>query len=69
MYAFFHHLPPAGLQLVLLLFNLIWYKGQLPKAWKHAIVLPILKAGKQPNSPSSYRPISLTSALGKLHGT
>jgi len=69
MYAFFHHLPPAGLHLILLLFNLIWYKGQLPKAWKHAIVLPILKAGKQPNSPSSYRPISLTSALGKLHGT
>jgi len=51
MYAFFHHLPPAGLHLILLLFNLIWYKGQLPKAWKHAIVLPILKAGKQPNSP------------------
>ena len=34
--------------------------------WKHAIVIPILKARKDPRDPSSYRPISMTSAVCKL---
>ncbi|XP_053663736.1 DE-cadherin-like [Anopheles marshallii] len=37
-----------------------------PQAWKCAKVIPILKLGKDPSSSSSYRPISLLSALGKL---
>merc|ERR1711923_350051 len=34
--------------------------------WRTAIITPILKKGKDPSSPKSYRPISLTSCLGKL---
>ena len=35
-------------------------------AWKHARVFSILKAGKDPALPSSYRPISLLDTIGKL---
>ena len=36
------------------------------KKWKKSIIIPILKPGENPKSPSSYRPISLLSCLGKL---
>ena len=42
------------------------YNGSLPKDWKHAIILPILKPAKDPTKPESYRPISLTSCLCKI---
>merc|ERR1719154_238145 len=34
--------------------------------WSKSIVIPIPKLEKNPNSPSSYRPIALTSCLCKL---
>ncbi|GBM25589.1 putative RNA-directed DNA polymerase from transposon X-element [Araneus ventricosus] len=37
-----------------------------PNEWKTAIVVWILKPGKLPYDPSSYRPISLLSALSKI---
>ena len=40
--------------------------GQLPSEWKHSIVLPFFKYGKNQNEPNSYRPISLTSTLCKI---
>ena len=36
-----------------------------PHFGKNAIVVPILKANKDPTSTASYRPISLTSTMGK----
>lgn len=39
----------------------------MPEQWKHAIVVPFLKAGKPPTSPSSYRPIALTSCIAKTY--
>lgn len=50
---------------ILKLFNLIWEKGKIPSAWKQAVIVPILKPGKDPSDPASYRPIALTSQLGK----
>jgi ribonuclease HI/endonuclease/exonuclease/phosphatase (EEP) superfamily protein YafD len=50
-------------------FNHIWSQGVMPTAWKHATVIPIHKPGKPKDLPTSYRPISLTSALCKLHET
>jgi hypothetical protein len=38
---------------------------QLPG--KQANVIPILKPGKDPSDPKSYRPISLLNALSKIH--
>ena len=37
-----------------------------PEQWSKEIKLPFLKPGKDPNLPSSYRSISLTSCICKL---
>lgn len=34
--------------------------------WKLAIILSILKSSKDPSVPELYRPVALTSVLGKL---
>ncbi|WP_316399482.1 reverse transcriptase domain-containing protein [Bradyrhizobium sp. 33ap4] len=47
-------------------FNKVWAEGTLPRSWKQATVVPILKPGKEPNAPTSYRPIALTSCVGKV---
>ncbi|GBN51097.1 putative RNA-directed DNA polymerase from transposon X-element, partial [Araneus ventricosus] len=36
-----------------------------PSQWHEAIVIPILKPGKDPSNPLHYRPIALTSCLCK----
>ena len=44
-----------------LLFNSSYQHGKVPDDWRHAIVSPIYKAGKNDRSkPVNYRPISLT---------
>lgn len=48
------------------IFNRCLELGYFPSRWKLAKVIPILKSGKDPSSPRSYRPISLLSALSKL---
>jgi len=65
-YEFLMHLPENGLKVILNLYNRVWENGELPSRWKHSIVLPILKAGKDPHEAGSYRPISLTSTVCKL---
>lgn len=65
-YEFFQQMPTSGRDVILKFYNAIWNRGRLPKAWKHAVVLPILKVGKDPQQASSYRPISLTSTMSKL---
>ncbi|GFT09984.1 RNA-directed DNA polymerase from mobile element jockey [Trichonephila clavipes] len=37
-----------------------------PNAWKTAVVIPILKPGKNPTLADSHRPISLLPILSKL---
>ncbi|KAH7932686.1 hypothetical protein HPB49_000976 [Dermacentor silvarum] len=49
-------------------YNNIWWSGQVPEAWRTAIVAPILKSNKPANELSSYRPVSLTSAACKQTG-
>ena len=54
-------------KVILLTFiNKTWREGKLPKGWLTANIKPILKKGKPSNDPKNYRPISLTSCLGKL---
>ena len=48
------------------LYNKTWRDGVIPKAWKLATITPVLKKGKQATHPKSFRPISLTSCIGKL---
>ncbi|GBN75599.1 putative RNA-directed DNA polymerase from transposon BS, partial [Araneus ventricosus] len=59
------NLSKKSLVLLLILFNRIWNEHVFPMAWNRAIVIPILKPGKNPEDPSSYRPIALTSCLCK----
>lgn len=65
-YEMFNHLSDLVLEELLSLMNEIWKQGKLPKMWKHAVIIPILKPGKDPSSPSSYRPIALTSVVCKI---
>ena len=51
---------------LLTFYNHLWKRGLFPKAWRHAIVIPIAKPGKDPSQVTNYRPISLTSCLCKL---
>ena len=47
--------------------NGLWSTSSSPKTWKTSIVVPVLKPGKDPNLPQSYRPIALTSCVCKLY--
>lgn len=49
-----------------IIFNNAINQHYYPTRWKMAKVLPILKKGKDQSSPTSYRPISLTSNVSKL---
>lgn len=65
-YDMFKHLSDGSLEVILDFYNKIWTKGQLPSAWKLAIVVAIGKAGKELSDVAGYRPISLTSHICKL---
>jgi Reverse transcriptase (RNA-dependent DNA polymerase)/Endonuclease-reverse transcriptase len=49
------------------LFNNCRTTYEMPKSWRKAKVIAIAKPGKDPNHPSSYRPISLLCHLFKLY--
>ena len=55
-----------GKIVVLNFINLTWKQGQFPSSWKIATIVPVVKKNKPPAELSSYRPISLTSCLGKV---
>jgi len=65
-YSMIQHLSKRSTRILLDLYNRVWTEGQIPQDWRHAIITPILKPGKDPQDISSYRPISLTSAVGKV---
>jgi ribonuclease HI len=65
-YAMIKNLPPHSLSNLLALYNKIWKERIFPSSWRMATVIPILKPGKDPTSPLSYRPIALTNCLCKL---
>lgn len=48
-------------------FNHLWKAAAFPRCWKSAHIIPLLKPGKDPSLPASYRPIALTSCLGKTY--
>ena len=48
------------------IFNAALRMGYFPAAWKIAVIVVILKPGKDPTSIGSYRPISLLNVLGKI---
>lgn len=48
-----------------MLFNKIWMEGEIHREWKESLIVPIREPGKDLHNPSSYRPIALTSRVGK----
>ena len=65
-YSMLRNLAPSGKTLLLNLLNRAFKEGKFPDKWKEALIIPILKAGKQATSPGSYRPIALTSCICKV---
>lgn len=65
-YEMLKHLHTSALGMLLGIFNQVWLTGQYPSQWKSAHVLSFKKPGKPATEPSSYRPIALTSCIGKL---
>ena len=60
-YPLLTYLPQSALHFLLYIFNLSWSTHTFPYTWKQSTIIPILKPEKLSDSPSSYRPISLTS--------
>jgi hypothetical protein len=48
------------------LYDLCLATGCFPAAWKHAMVIPLVKDPNKTTEPTHFRPISLVSTLGKL---
>lgn len=59
-------LPLCAMKALLASFNLLWARGDFPTTWREAIIVPVLKPGKDGSDPLHYRPIALTSCLCKL---
>jgi ribonuclease HI len=54
-------------RLVTAIYNQCLQRGQFPKKWKTAQIIPITKPGKENSTePSKYRPISLINIGGKI---
>lgn len=65
-YMMVKNLSEFSLNFLLRLFNKVWRSGRLPSAWKHGVIIPVLKPAKNKHNAESYRPIALTSNLCKL---
>ena len=53
-YNMFKHLSQKTLSMMLLFINKIWFLQEIQKDWKHSIIIPIQKTGKNPSDPLSY---------------
>ena len=66
-YPMIAHLPDSFLRIILTIFNELFAQDIVPQVWKEATVITLHKEGKPRHDPTSYRPISLTSHLGKIY--
>ncbi|GBN01131.1 putative RNA-directed DNA polymerase from transposon X-element [Araneus ventricosus] len=60
------HLSESSLINILRLFNRIWREHKFPISWRRPLIIPIAKPGKDPQDPTNYRSIALTSCLCKI---
>ena len=61
------HFGPKSKAWILCLFNKCASENRIPKQWRKARVVALLKPGKDPTERKSYRPISLLCILYKLY--
>ena len=62
---FLKHLPSQYFNYLLSLYNHSFNLETLASSWKEALLMPILKPGKNSLHRTSYRPISMLSCIGK----
>ncbi|KAI5742625.1 hypothetical protein M8J77_009365 [Diaphorina citri] len=60
------HFGPATLNWILKLFDNCISTNNIPKPWRKAKVIALLKPGKDPNEAKNFRPVSLLCHLYKL---
>ena len=65
-YELIKHLESLALDLLVHIYQRCWGEEGIPRAWRWALIKPLLKGGKDAKLTASYRPISLTSCMGKL---
>jgi len=65
-YALIKNMTENQQSTLLAFYNFVWHSDCLPQQWQTSTLIPILKDGKQATNPKSYRPIALTSCLGKV---
>ena len=60
---------PSLIPVLLRLYNLCWANKQVPSQWKVGVfhLLGKSAADKDPSQPSNFRPIALTSCVGKVY--
>ena len=63
------HFGPNTRKWLLALYNTSATTFKIPKIWRKAKVVALLKPGKNPELPKSYRPISLLCVLYKYTNT
>lgn len=62
----FQHIGPSAKRRSFTVINVSVEKGVVPLRWTEAIMVSILKHGKNILDTASYRPISFLSYIGKL---
>lgn len=65
-YKLIQNLHESAQKKLLDIYNLLWETQTIPISWKTQCVIPILKPDKPANDYNSYRPISLSSCVGKI---
>jgi hypothetical protein len=65
-YKMLRKMHPTAVTALLTLYNKIWSSHSFPSQWRSASVTAFLKPNKPPLEPSTYRPIALTSCMGKV---
>ena len=66
-YILLRKMSTANKKSLLKFYNFIWNSNSIPKQWKLAVLIPLLKPGKLASDMNSYRPIALTSCLCKIY--
>ena len=59
---FLCHLGDKAKDELLAIFNVAFNESKCPQEWRNAIIIPLLKSGKDAGAIDSYRPISRTGA-------
>ena len=65
-YEMIKNLGPKAQDMLLDIYRRCWRGEGIPSKWRTAAIITLLKEGKDPKDPTSYRPISLTPCLGKV---